>query len=182
MKKWLFLILIPLCIQTNAQFDAVSGGIGFSSGVDFNLATTGNPAIFGKAYLKINGRLHLVPGVTVFMKGEEGSSFSDDIRKNYMFHGDLDAHYGIFKEDPITFLGFAGLNVTGIVSKVVGNIDLQDQTTFKPGLNVGAAMQMRINDRYSAYLSGKYILSEFDQFVINLGVTYFFSSQRRRGW
>lgn len=183
MKKIFFLLLAFSFITLNAQLDRVSGGLGFSSGVDYNKATTGNPAIFGKAYIKLMKRLHVIPALSVYNKGQDGSQFTDDIRRNYMFQADLDAQYGLFKEDQLTLVGFTGINMTSVISRIVGdNTTLENMSAVKPGLNLGVAVEMQVNPSYDACVSAKYVVSEFSQFVINIGVVYRFNATRRRGW
>lgn len=182
MKKLIILFLLIIGLQAQAQIERFSGGLGFSSGVDYNYSTSGNPAVFGKAYLELSKRLNIIPGLAVYNKGEKGSSFTDDIRKNYMFQADLDAQYGLLREDQITLVGFAGFNMTGVVSRVIGeNTTLENNSAVKPGVNLGIAVEMKINNFYDAVISGKYIVSEFDQFVINIGVMYHLSGRRSRG-
>lgn len=183
MKKLLILPLLFLFyITAYAQIDRVSGGLAFSSGVDYNLATTGNPGVFGSAYIGLVKRMHIVPSLVVFKAGEEGSSLQFNVRKNYMFQGDLDIHYGILRDDNLKLIAFTGLNMTGIISKVDENTSLDNDSKMNPGLNLGASIEMNVNNAYDAVLSAKYIVSDFDQFVISLGVIYHFDTRKRRGW
>lgn len=180
MKNLLIAVLLFFFIPAKSQFDRLAGGIGFSSGVDILYASSGNPAIFGKSYLKIMPRLHLIGSLSAFNKGEAGSSLSGDIRKNYMLHGDIDLQYGLFREDKLRLMGFTGFNMTTMFLRFESS-DL-NQSVFKPGLNLGAALEMNINNSYDALLSGKYILGECSQFVIQIGVIYQFTASRRYGW
>jgi len=184
MKKLLIASsLFLLFFTSNAQIDKIAGGLAFSSGVDFNSNSTGNPGVFGKAYVGVVKRLHLVPSIVVFTTGEAGSTLgSSNIRKNYMFHGDLDFQYSLFREDMLTLVGFTGLNMTGIISKVDENTTLENVSKVNPGINLGAAVEMNVDNSFDAVLSAKYIVSEFDQLIISLGVIYRFDSRKRRGW
>ena len=183
MKKLLIASsLFLLFFTSNAQIDKIAGGLAFSSGVDFNSNSTGNPGIYAKAYVGVVKRLHLVPSIVIFTPGEAGSTFTSDIRKNYMFQGDLDVQYGLFREDMLKLIGFAGLNMTGIISKVDENTTLENVSKANPGLNLGAAVEMNVDNSFDAVLSAKYIVSEFDQLIISLGVIYRFDSRKRRGW
>ena len=181
MKKILIPFLLLLFSVSNAQISRFSGGLGFSTGINYNVTSTGNPAIFGNAYLELSKRLHIIPGLTVFNKGEDGSTFSDNIRKNYMFMVDVDAQYGLMKEDQLTVVAFGGVNMTGIASRIVGeNTTLENSSSFKPGVNLGAAIEMRINNSYDAVVSGKYILGDFAQGVFKIGVIYHLNRSRGR--
>jgi hypothetical protein len=182
MKKIFIPLFLLLFSISQAQISRFSGGLGFSTGIDYNVTSTGNPAVFGKAYLELSRRFHIIPGLMVFNKGEDGSTFSDNIRKNYMFMVDVDAQYGILKEDQLTLVAFGGLNMTGIASRIVGgNTTLENSSSFKPGVNLGAAIEMRINNSYDAVVSGKYILGDFAQGVFNIGIIYHLSRSRGGG-
>jgi len=81
---------------------------------------------------------------------------------------------------------FAGLNATNIISRVeiqdfTGD-DNPNKSDLKFGANLGAALEMRVDDYFAAYLSGKYIAGSWSQFVVSLGVIYNLDGKRRRGW
>ncbi|MCF8381422.1 MAG: hypothetical protein K9H49_17750 [Bacteroidales bacterium] len=183
MKKYFIVALLFLfSLSAYSQIEKAAGGLLFSSGVDFNTTTTGNPGFFGKAYLEVVKRLYFVPTVGIYIPGEGGDQFSGTVRKNYMFQGDLDFQYGIMKEDKLKLFGFAGLNTTGIISRVDEASTLENSSALKPGLNIGAAIEMTVDNAYEALISGKYIAGEFNQFVISIGVIYRFDQRGRRGW
>jgi len=60
--------IIFLCSGVNAQVTGVSGGLSFSSGIEYNTGNTGNPGLFVKTLLKLDKRLYIVPSVTIFKK------------------------------------------------------------------------------------------------------------------
>lgn len=185
-RKFAFVLLIAaLAGKLNAQLTAVSGGLAFSSGVDYNTGTTGNPGLYGRAYLKVNKRFHIVPTLVVFNKYKR-STFSEVIKTN-MFHADLDGMFGLYKDRSLRFLGFAGVNATSIVSKwdilieTPGSDNFKNKSDLKPGVNLGGAFQLYVNDTFDAYVSAKYVFSSFDQIVINVGAIYHLAGKRRRG-
>ena len=119
MKKFIVIpVLFLFLFSANAQIKSVAGGLLFSSGVDFNTTSTGNPGFFGKANIGLIKRVQFAPSISVFMAGEGGDQFSGTARKNYMFQGDLDLTYGIMRDNNLTLVGFSGLNMSGILSKV----------------------------------------------------------------
>lgn len=183
MKKIIALpFLLFFFLTTNAQIDKVAGGLLFSSPVEYNLTNTGNPGFFGKAYVGVVKRVHFIPSIALFVPGAGGNDLNNTARKNYMFQGDLDLNYGLLREDKLTFFGFAGLNMTGIISRGDESANLKNDSDFKPGLNIGGGIEMEVNNSYDALISGKYIVSEFSQFVISIGVIYRFDQRSRRGW
>jgi hypothetical protein len=183
-KLILFFAIVLFSSTLKAQLTGFSGGLAFSSGVDYNTGTTGNPGLFGKAYLKVTKRFHVVPGFVVYNKFKR-TNFQE-VLKTYMFQGDLDAVIGIYKDRSLRFVGFTGLNGTAMLSKWDILIDLPSNENYKnlsdikPGINLGGAAQLYINDSMDAYISAKYIISSFDQLVINAGVIYYFTGQHRR--
>jgi len=185
--KTIFLLLSAALISApmDAQFSGLSGGLTFSSGIDYNTGTTGNPGIFGKAFYKINPRFHVVPAVSAYNRYKR-SSFRE-VLKTYMLHGDLDAVYGIYKDRSFRFVGVAGFNATAVFSKwdILQSgpdaIYLINRSDVKPGINLGGAFNLYVNNSFDAYFSAKYIISSFDQVVINVGAIYYISGKRRRG-
>lgn len=183
-KLSLLVLIIFLSAKLNAQLTALSGGLAFSSGLDYNSGTTGNPGLFGKAYIKIDDRFHVVPALTAFNRYKR-SDFAQ-VLKNYMFHADIDGVVGLYKDRSLRFMALAGFNSTLLISKwdvlvENPNVILNNKTEIKPGLNLGGAFQLYVNDQFDGYISAKYIISSFDQLVINAGVIYYISGKRRRG-
>jgi hypothetical protein len=182
----LFLLSAGLFIPVNSysQLERFGGGLVFSSGVDYNFGETGNPGFQGLAYVKLFDRTHLVPRVTGFLPRERGTGFGPKV-KTLMFQADVDVQYGLFRENELRFMGFAGVNLTALVSSVEDPLlgtTVEDQSGFNPGLNLGATLEMKVNQNYDAILSGKYIFGNWSQFVVSLGVVYHIYGRQRRGW
>jgi hypothetical protein len=183
-------ILIPSLMS--AQLNGLSGGLVFSSGVDFNIAnglkkeTTANPGIYGKGYLKINKKLNIVPSIIAF-KPYTDSDINSYKLKTYMFQGDIDCTYGIAKDKNIRLFGYAGFNASAVMmkSKILAvtsfTKQVRDYTEVQPGLNLGAALQLYVNDAFDGYITAKYVLSRFDQVVINIGAIYYPGGKHRKG-
>lgn len=183
MKKILLILILCLSlIKAEAQLNKFSGGLAFASGLEFNTGNTGNPGFFGKAYFEIFDRTYLVPSFSAFMAGKDGSSLQSTSRKTYLLQADADIQYGVLREDKLRLYGFAGFNASSIISKADESTNLENNSKICPGLNLGAYLEMDINNAYDVMLSGKYIVGEFDQFIIQLGVVYHFSAKKRRGW
>ncbi len=167
-----------------SQLERWGGGLSFSSGVDYNYGETGNPGFHGKAYFKLFERTHLVPTLSGYIPRERGTGFGPKI-KTFMFQADVDMQYGLFRENELRMMGFAGVNLTGLISKVEDPLlgtTVEDQSGINPGFNIGATIEMMVNKNYDATLSGKYIAGSWDQFVVTLGVVYHFYGRQRRGW
>lgn len=184
LKKGLFLLItFFIMYPVRGQFDAISGGLSFSTGVDFNTIETGNPGGLVRGYFKLGKKLYFTPSVSAFNRYHRSTvtqSFT-----NYMFHGDIDFQYEFLQEGPLKVIGLAGGNLTAIISNYevfIGDGRYSDEKDMKPGLNLGAGVEMYIDKNFDSFLSGKYIVGPWDQFVIQLTVIYHFYERRRRGW
>lgn len=180
----LSIVLFIFPSKAFSQPERFGGGLSFSSGVDYNFGETGNPGFHGKAYFKLFERTHLIPSIAGYIPRERGTGFGPKI-KTYMFQADIDLQYGLFRENELRVMGFAGANLTGLISSVEDPLigtTVEDQSGLRPGLNIGATIEMMVNKNYDATLSGKYIAGSWDQFVVSLGVVYHFYGRQRRGW
>jgi hypothetical protein len=180
-----FCLAISFPYKLYCQIPSFAGGLAFSSGVYYNELSTGNPAIFGMACIKLNEKLKLVPGLTAYNVKKRSYPAESATLKNYMFQGDIDVHYSFYKDHPLRFIGLAGLNATSIFSRWEIDQDLgqdvENKSGLKLGLNLGGAVYMFVDNKFDAYVSGKYIASGFDQFVINVGIVYYAEGLRRKG-
>lgn len=185
MKTSVFFLALIFPFLLNAQFTKFAGGLGFSSGVSYNLNETANPAIWARAYYKLSKKAFVAPTFS-FYKSGINSNFEYEL-KNYMMQGDIDLNYGLFKEDDISLFAFTGLNATSVISRFrlkedSGGDYPEDKSDIRLGLNVGAALEMRVDDYFDAFLSCKYIAGSWSQLVVSLGVIYNLEGKRRRGW
>ena len=101
-----------------------------------------------------------------------------------MFQGDFDAHYSIYKDDPLRLIALVGLNATSIFSKWDIPQDppnVINKSGFGLGINIGGGINMFVDNSFDAFISGKYIVGSFSQFVINVGLIYYPEGLRRRG-
>ena len=125
----------------------------------------------------------VIPSVTLFNRYKK-STFTEQIR-NYMFHGDVDLQYEVFKQEEIKIVVMAGLNATGLISRYEMLVDTGDEgldniSDLGLGANIGAGLEMIINNYYDAVLTTKYIAGSYNQFVINLGVLYYINPKNHR--
>ncbi|HYW94219.1 MAG TPA: hypothetical protein VE870_01380, partial [Bacteroidales bacterium] len=122
MRKILVLLLLSLPNLAHAQLMRVGGGLAFSSGIDYNHNRTGNPGLYVKPYLKIMPKTFVIPSFTIFNRYKK-STFTDKVQ-NYMFHGDVDLQYEVFKQEEIKIVLFGGLNATGLISRYEMLVDV----------------------------------------------------------
>ena len=186
LKISLLLLTLALLSSTNAfnQINRIAAGLAFSSGTDFNYGETGNPGIVIKSWLALDkaSTLHFVPSVTAYNRYKVETGYS--ILTNLMFQGDVDLQYRIFHEGNVKAVAFAGGNLTYLNSDfeaiiVTGNETITDTADFAIGGNLGAALELRMAPKWDFYISGKYIFSQYSQFVISVQGVYYFKSRRR---
>jgi len=84
---------------------------------------------------------------------------------------DVDGNYTFWSAAGFDFYGIAGLNISHYAKKYTGNlVGIGDNIGTKPGLNAGAGVNYRFSSNLSAFSEVKYILSNYDQAVFNVGV------------
>jgi hypothetical protein len=101
-----------------------------------------------------------------------------------MFHGDLDVQYTVFSEENVSAVAFAGGNVMYLHSDfepIVVSVDetITDTAGFSVGGNLGAGLELRMAPKWDFNVSGKYLFSNYPQFVISVQGVYYFKSRRR---
>ena len=62
------------------------------------------------------------------------------------------------------------------------NPNLETGMEFVPGLAVGTGIEMIVEKDINAYAQVKYIVSNYQQMVISIGVHYYFEGRRSRKW
>jgi len=104
----------------------------------------------------------------------EFSIFIPSTQNNYKHSRwaiDVDGNYTFWNSGAFDFYAVGGLNITHYAKKSeVGW--LSDVIGTKPGLNVGAGVNFGFSSKMSAYSEVKYILSNYDQAVFNVGVLF----------
>ena len=177
----LFLLGSP---EASAQINRIGAGFAFSSGVDFNNGETGNPGLVVKTWVMLNKAhtFQLTPSLTAFNRYKSETGYA--ILTNYMFHGDLDLQYTVFREGTVKLAAFAGGNLMYLTSNFepivdTGNETASNATDFSVGGNLGAALELRMAPQWDFFISGKYIFSKYAQFVISVQAEYYFKSRRR---
>ncbi len=181
------LLLVVFFIQPDhlqAQIHRVGGGLSFASGTEFNYGETGNPGITIKTWLALDKRstLSIVPSITAYNRYRLETGYS--ILTNYMFQGDLDIQYAFFEEGTVRAVAFGGGNFTYLMSYfeplvITGNETITDQTGYGVGANLGAGLELRMAPKWDFNVSGKYLFSKYEQFIISVQGVYYFHSRRR---
>jgi hypothetical protein len=180
----LAVLILAGCLGSYGQIHRIGGGLTFSSGADFNYGETGNPGIVLKTWLALNkaSTIHLVPSVTAYNRYKFETGYS--ILTNLMFQGDLDFQYTIFHEGTVAAVAFGGANVTYLNSDyepliVTGNETITDASDLVMGANLGAGLELRMAPKWDFNITGKYLFSNYSQFIISVQGVYYFKSRRR---
>ena len=184
-KASILFVFLIFTEQISAQVPALGGGLTFSTGIDVNGLSTGNPGIYAKAYFKLGKQFKIVPSLSAFSPKKRAYPAYAATLRNYMFLGDLDAHYSVYHDKPIRVIIFSGINTTAVISKweLDQNIgqNVKDENKISPGINLGGAIYMFVNNSFDAFIAGKYIAGNLNHAVINIGIIYYPEGLRRRG-
>jgi len=89
---------------------------------------------------------------------------------------DIDGNWTFFNTGNFNFYAIGGLNITHYSEKYTGPsspyYDYNDDIGTKPGLNMGAGINLNFSSSMSAFSEVKYIISNYDEAVFNLGVLF----------
>ena len=106
---------------------------------------------------------------------------------NYLFMGDLDFQYAIYRERTLKAIVFLGGNLS-YLSSVLAQVDPQypvpdyappSTSEYSPGANIGAGLELRMAAQFDMNVSAKYIISKHSQAIISVEGVYFFKKRRR---
>jgi len=180
MKKLLtFLLIISFLSMANAQFTKIGGGLTYGTGFHFNNETGFDAGlhrspfagIFLTGIYEISLPIHISPSFTYFIprtnKLNQLVSNELSTRVSAMMF-DLNGHYVFNSLNRFEFYGLAGLNVTFTKIKWLGTPSGASDNAL--GLNIGAGTYMKITEQFDLYSEVKYILSKYDQFMVNVGI------------
>jgi hypothetical protein len=183
----LFLALILTVLMTTgtrAQVYRIGAGLSFASGIDFNSGESGNPGISMRTWIPLDKRrvLTIAPSLTVYNRYRLETGFM--ILSNYMFHADVNLQFAFFEEGTARAVVMGGGNFTYLTSFFESvmpseNETLTDQQDHAFGGNLGAGLELRMAPQWDFNVSGKYLLSKYNQFIISVDAVYYFKKRRR---
>jgi opacity protein-like surface antigen len=172
------LILILFSLTINAQFTKLGGGLTFASGFHFNNETgfqadlhrSPNIGIFVTGIYELNLPFHIAPSFTCFIPrtNELGLGTTTEKTRISEIMFDINGHYVFNSLDKFEFYGLAGLNITLAKLKWVGTSSSGNDNAL--GLNIGVGSYMKVTEQLDFFLEAKYIVSKYDQFMLNAGV------------
>lgn len=186
MKKVIFLLItFFLSLATaNAQFTKLGGGLGFTTGypfheMDYDYNQSGHFNFFVKGIYELNLPVHIAPSITYFIphvwKSSSANSESKITVTTLMI--DVNGHYVFNYLDRFEFYGLAGLDFIFAWKKdhymVIGSAPFEETTKEKDnaiGLNIGAGTYIKLAEQLDLNIEAKYLVSRYNQFMINAGV------------
>lgn len=181
MKKSLLLLLtLFLCISvSNAQFTKLGGGLTYTTGFHYNNETDPFFAdlhrspflgIFVSGIYEITLPLHIAPSFTYFIPRHNTSATAttgeETSVSSLMF--DFNGHYVFNSLDRFEFYGLAGLDILLTRIKWIGTDSKDNDTAI--GLNLGVGTYIKMTEELDFHIEAKYVVSRYDQFMINAGV------------
>lgn len=153
-----------------AQKTKVGGGISFGTGFNYHNVHSGYPGINVTGKYKFSESIQFTPGFTFYFSRKD--DFYDDTRSTTVWLLDLDGHYYIKTKDRFSFYALGGLNITGAHSNYKGDSPelYPDYSDQKIGLNIGAGVNMAIDEMVMSFGEIRYIIGLFDQLTLTAGV------------
>jgi len=182
MKSLFITIFLIIIFFSNvfSQPERIGAGLSFANTLEFNSGETSNPGFFLKTWIPLDkrNRVHMVPSVTAYNRYKKDPGTY--VLKNYMFQGDIDGQYVVFREKTVKVIGYAGANFTYLYSTYVATSGSKtDAKDWAFGGNIGAGLELRMANRWDFIVSGKYKVSRYPQFIISVNAAYFLRDRDR---
>jgi hypothetical protein len=176
MKKCVltFLLIVSVLTLSDAQATKMGGGLALSSGFYYHQQTSsGNRSgVIGLSFKhvhKISLPLDISGTYTIFYPHITSDQLSKQIVSSHML--DINGHYIFNVLDRFEFYGLAGLDLLSAWNKYTSvGYPATREHYFAIGLNLGGGTYMKITKQLYIYGELKYIVSKYDQFILDAGV------------
>ena len=176
MKK-IYIILFILAMTfsiSNGQFTKFGGALGYSTGFPFHnmpwdANKSGHINISLKGIYQLSLPIQISPSFSYFIPHVTNEIDMKTVVSTIMF--DINGHYVFNSLDRFEFYGLAGLDIlfAGKKETYTGSSSSKERDNT-PGLNLGLGTYMKITEQLGLYAEAKYILSKYDQFMLNVGI------------
>ncbi len=188
MKKFLLfssLLIIFFAIISlsglDAQFNRFGGGLAFNSPMNAVDLDIGNPGFNARGVFEINEDFFVIPELTFQLPKKK--SYNDGQKKTIMVNVQANVTYTLATEGTLLFYALLGPSLTTIYTNWDTDLPgFETGTEFLPGLAVGTGIEMIVEKDINAYAQIKYIVCNYQQLVISIGVLYYFEGRRFRKW
>jgi len=175
MKKFIIVLsVIFLAVPAaKSQFTKIGGGTGFTTGynfheMDWDYNKSGHFFASLKGIYEITVPIHISPSFTFFIPHVYKNEFEKTTVNTMMF--DINGHYVFNSLDRFEFYGLAGLDIILAWKRAkydFGEVIKESDNAL--GLNLGLGSYMKMSEQFDLYVEAKYILSKYDQFMLNVG-------------
>jgi opacity protein-like surface antigen len=182
-------LLISMASLTSGQFTKVGGGLTYGTGFHFNnVNSPQNEAdlhkgpfagIYVKGIYELNLPFHIAPSFAYFLPRENKSTgiIGGEGTRVYEMMFDLNGHYVINSLNKFELYGLAGLDITFTRLKWLGTTSSGSDNAL--GLNIGGGACLKITEKSDLSAEVKYIISKYDQLMINVGILVSADWQRK---
>lgn len=174
MRRFLFVLLVIFVAipAAKSQFTKIGGGTGFTTGyhfheMDWDYNKSGHVFASLKGIYEITVPIHFSPSITFFIPHVYKEFESKYTVNTLMF--DINGHYVFNALDKFEFYGLAGLDVLLAWKREKYASELFKESDNALGLNLGVGSYMKLTEQFDLYVEAKYILSKYDQFMLNVG-------------
>jgi hypothetical protein len=187
MKKLflIFLLIITALTMANGQFTKLGGGVAISSGFPFQQNTSldyrsGTIAGSLKGIYEISALFHISPSLSVFYPHITRNQSGKLSVSSTMF--DVNGHFVFTSLDNFKFYGLAGLDILFTrFKRATTGLPIFKVTDNAIGLNIGAGSYMKLTGTFDIYGEVKYIVSHYDQFMVNAGILITIDRNKKHG-
>jgi hypothetical protein len=179
--KLIFLLTSVSCSILDAQFNRFGGGLAFNSPMNSPDLNIGNPGFNVRGVYEINEDFFIIPEITFQVPRKK--TYTDGEKKTTLLNVDVNVTYTLATEGTLLFYALLGPCLSNIYTK--WDTDIPGYETgmeFAPGLAVGTGIEMIVEKDFNAFAQVKYVISQYQQLVISIGVHYYFEGRRFRKW
>jgi opacity protein-like surface antigen len=174
MRRFLLVLLVMFAAipAAKSQFTKIGGGTGFTTGyhfheMDWDYNKSGHVFASLKGIYEITVPIHISPSITFFIP-HVYKEFEYKYTVNTLMF-DINGHYIFNSLDKFEFYGLAGLDILLAWKREKYASELFKESDNALGLNLGAGSYMKLTEQFDLYVEAKYILSKYNQFMLNVG-------------
>ena len=176
-------MLVATFSITKSQETKIGGGLGYSTGYKFFYMPgngSGNFDTSVKGIYELTPPIYFSPSVTYFIPKITKVTQYDQTNTVSTMMFDVNGNYVFNTLDRFELYGLAGLDILLSWRKEISKLTdpiTHEKTNYvmkerdnRLGLNLGVGTYMKITEQIDLYGEVKYIVSHYDQFMLNAGV------------
>lgn len=177
----LIFFLIVNIPQLHGQFNRFGGGLTFNSPISAPDLNIGNPGFHFRGVLEISEKFFVIPSLTFQLPKKK--VYIDGQKRTFFGNLDVDLTYKLATEKQLLFYALAGADLTNVYTSWDTDVpDHENKYEILPGFAIGTGIEMIIEKDINAFAQIKYIVGQYQQLVIYIGVHYYFKGRRYRTW